>query len=189
MPVSADPEAWLDAHGDALYAFAMTRVRNSAVAEDLVQDTLLAALGAVAGFDGRSSERTWLIGILKHKLIDHLRRAGREQTVDTSDEDGAVWAARFDHTGHWVEPPRDWGDPARIAENDGLGRALAACIEHLPERQRVLFVLREVDGLDTDELLTLLGISSANNLWVMLSRARTALRDCVERTWLGGTRP
>ncbi|MCB1749303.1 MAG: sigma-70 family RNA polymerase sigma factor [Gammaproteobacteria bacterium] len=188
MAATADPEAWLDSHGDALYAFAMMRVRNAAVAEDLVQETLLAALGALAGFDGRSSERTWLIGILKHKLIDHLRRAGREQTADTTSDDEAVWNARFDHTGHWAEPPRDWGDPARIAENDGLRQALAGCIARLPERQRLLFVLREVDGLDTDELLDTLGISSANNLWVMLSRARAALRECIERTWGGGGR-
>ncbi|MEQ8231814.1 MAG: sigma-70 family RNA polymerase sigma factor [Gammaproteobacteria bacterium] len=188
---AGDPEQWLDLHGDALYAFAMLRVRNQAVAEDLVQETLLAALGAAHDFAGRANARTWLVGILKHKIIDHLRKAGRETREYTEEEmplSDAQWSEKFDHTGHWIEPPRDWGDPAAVAENRALGAALEACIERLPEKARTLFVLREIDGLGTDELLATLGISSANNLWVMLSRARERLRTCLEQTWFGGVR-
>jgi len=184
-----DPESWLERHGDALYAFALLRVRNAAIAEDLVQDTLLAALGAKGDFAGRSNVRTWLVGILKHKLVDHLRKRGREVGLagDAGDElDEAAWAGRFDGSGHWLERPRDWGDPAALAENAALGAAMQACIERLPERARMLFVLREIDGLATDELLELLGISSANNLWVMLSRAREKLRACLEQGWFKG---
>ena len=76
----SDPEQWLDQHGDALYAFALLRVQQPAVAEDLVQDTLLAAFSGRERFGGGAQERTWLIGILKHKIIDHLRKSGREES-------------------------------------------------------------------------------------------------------------
>ncbi|MEQ8662463.1 MAG: sigma-70 family RNA polymerase sigma factor, partial [Gammaproteobacteria bacterium] len=185
------PELWLDMHGDALYAFAMLRVRHAATAEDLVQETLLAALDAHARFDGRASVRTWLIGILKHKVIDHLRKHGREIGADLDGllrAEQAAWEAKFDPTGHWLERPHNWGDPAAIAENGALGAALEACIERLPEKARMLFVLREIDGLTTAELLEMLGISSAGNLWVMLSRARERLRACLEQGWFAGAR-
>ncbi len=184
-----DPESWLEAHGDALYAYALLRVRNAATAEDLVQDTLLAALGAAGDFAGRSNVRTWLVGILKHKLVDHLRKSGREVSIasDGADDlDAAAWMSKFDGSGHWIERPLDWGDPAALAENAALGAAMQACIERLPERARMLFVLREIDGLGTDELIEVLGISSANNLWVMLSRAREKLRTCLEQGWFKG---
>ena len=180
------PETWLDLHGDALYGYAALRVREPALAEDLVQETLLAALGARARFQGAASERTWLIGILKNKLVDHLRRAGREQSFDAGAEDDGYFEAQFDHTGHWVSPPRAWSDPAFVAENAELRVALFDCIGRLPERQRQLLVLREIDGLETDELLPLLAISTAGNLWVMLSRARERVRACLETRWAGG---
>lgn len=181
-----EPEHWLDRHGDALYGYAMLRVREPALAEDLVQETLLAALGARADFAARSSQRTWLIGILKNKLVDHLRRSGREETFDAALLDDATWTGKFDQTGHWSSPPARWSEPAFVLENAELGAIVMTCIERLPEKYRALFVLREVDGLSTEELLEVLGISSANNLWVMLSRARERVRSCVERTWAPG---
>jgi RNA polymerase sigma-70 factor (ECF subfamily) len=181
-----DPGQWLDGHGDALYGYAMLRVHDPAVAEDLVQDTLLAAWTARASFRAEAGVRTWLIGILKHKIVDHLRRASREQPfvqVFTDDED---FATRFDGTGHWITPPADWGDPAHVAESAQLRQALMRCIERLPERLRQLLVLREIDGYPTAELQTMLGIPSAGNLWVMLSRGRERLRGCMERAWAAG---
>lgn len=182
------PEQWLDEHGDALFAFAMLRVNHSATAEDLVQDTLLAALGAASDFAARSQVRTWLIGILKNKIIDHLRKSGREMNFDPEVSDAGDLAHQFDHTNHWAQAPADWGDPARLAENDGLRKAMSSCIEHLPEKLRMPFVLREIDGLETDEVIALLGISSANNLWVILSRGRERVRGCLERSWFGGAK-
>jgi len=186
MADADEPEHWLDRHGDALYGYAMLRVRDPALAEDLVQETLLAALGARAGFAARSSPRTWLIGILKNKLVDHLRRSAREETFDAALIDDETWAGKFDHTGHWSTPPARWSEPAFVVENAELGVIMMTCVEHLPEKYRTLFVLREVDGMGTDELLAMLGISSANNLWVMLSRARERVRSCVERSWATG---
>lgn len=182
------PEQWLELHGDALYAFAMMRVGNAAVAEDLVQETLLAALGADSRFESRASVRTWLTAIMKNKLVDYLRKAGREVGFLPDATDEGDLEAKFDHTGHWAEAPLDWGDPARVAENDDLGRAMTRCIEGLPQKLRMPFVLKEVDGMDTDELISLLEISSANNLWVMLSRGRERVRHCLEQSWYGGQR-
>ena len=182
------PEQWLDHHGDALYAFAMMRVSNAATAEDLVQETLLAGLTAVQAFESRASVRTWLIGILKNKLIDHLRKSGREIGFAPGADDEGDLNGKFDVTGHWAEAPVDWGDPAALAENADLRAAMMRCIGHLPDKLRTPFVLREIDGLETDALIKVLDISSANNLWVMLSRGRERVRTCLERTWFGGGR-
>ncbi len=187
-PAADGPEHWLDQHGDALYAFALLRVRQPATAEDLVQETLLAALSAQQRFEARASRRTWLIGILKNKIVDHLRRAGREQALPDDDDGEDVFADRFDATGHWRVAPADWGDPAALAENRALGAALAECIGHLPDKLRRPFVLREIDGMDSAEVIALLGISSAGNLWVMLSRARERVRECLQRNWGGAGR-
>lgn len=185
-PAAGAPETWLDDHGDALYGYAMLRVRDAALAEDLVQETLLAALGAQAGFSGRAEPRTWLIGILKNKLVDHLRKWGREESFDATLIDDDTWTGKFDHTGHWQQTPAHWQEPAFLAENAELGAIMTTCIERLPEKYRTLFVLREIDGLQSKELIDVLGISTAANLWVMLSRARERLRACVERAWMPG---
>jgi RNA polymerase sigma-70 factor (ECF subfamily) len=181
-----NPETWLDMHGDALYGYAVLRVREPALAEDLVQETLLAALSARERYKGEASERTWLVGILKNKLLDHLRRAGREQTYDPTVEDDGHFEAQFDSTGHWLSPPRVWSDPAFGAENGELRSVLFDCIGRLPERQRQVLVLRELDGMETNEMLGVLAISTPGNLWVMLSRARERVRACIELRWQGG---
>lgn len=182
------PENWLDQHGDALYAFAMMRVATPAAAEDLVQETLLAAISAVERYDGRASMRTWLVGILKNKLIDHLRRSARETGFEPEAIDAADYDGRFDATGHWLEAPVDWGDPARLAESADLGVTMSECIARLPDKLRTPFVMREVDDLDTAEIMSVLGISSKNNLWVILSRARERVRQCLQTNWYGEQR-
>ncbi len=183
---SLQPDHWVDQHGDAMFGYAVLRVDSPAVAEDLVQDAMLAALDGRAGFDGRSSERTWLIGILRHKVLDHLRRRGREVPFDTGETDTEELDSQFDDTGHWQSAPADWLEPGRLLDSARLGVALNDCIDALPDRLRTLFVLRERDGLDTDELITTLGISSRNNVWVMLSRCRERLRHCLERQGIAG---
>lgn len=178
-----NPDNWLEEHGDALYAYALMRVREPSQAEDLVQETLLTAINAVENFKGESTERTWLIGILKHKVIDHLRRSGREQPLTEKDEASMDEASYFDETGHWTIKPGDWAEPERSLEQEQFWDTMSNCVEKLPEKLRLLYVLREFDGIETDELLETLSISSKNNLWVMLSRARLQLRDCLEINW------
>lgn len=178
-----DPINWLNDHGDALYAFALMRVREPSQAEDLVQETLLAALGTVENFKGESTERTWLVGILKHKVLDHFRRSGREKPLSDEDEASMEKASMFDETGQWTIKPGDWAEPERSLEQEQFWNTMSNCVENLPEKLRTLYILRDFDGIETDVLLETLNISSKNNLWVMLSRARLQLRHCLETNW------
>ncbi len=178
-----DPVNWLDEHGDALYAYALMRVREPSQAEDLVQETLLAAFKAVENYRGESTERTWLIGILKHKVLDHFRRMGREETLSEEYEASMEKAPLFNETGQWTIRPRNWEEPERSLEQEQFWNTMNNCVENLPVKLRTLYILREFDGIETDTLLDTLNISSKNNLWVMLSRARLQLRHCLETNW------
>lgn len=184
---SSDAEAWLEKHGDALFRYAVFRVRESSCAEDLVQDTLLAALKGYDKFQGRGSERTWLIGILKHKIADHFRRAQREASLDAFD-----WFPESEFfegsAGGWnVErAPADWqASPEQLIERTSFWKAFNDCLAHMPTRTANAFTLREVDGLQSEAICEMLGIT-LNNLWVMLHRARMHLRNCLEMNWFRG---
>ena len=142
----------------------------------------MAAFAGRDAFKGQSAERTWLIGILKHKVIDCLRRQGREVAlVDKADVSGDIETTLFDECGHWQADVRDcWAQPEWALEREEFWDALRDCLAALPERLGRLFMLRELDGMETEELLQVLDISSTNNLWVMLSRARLRLSTCLE---------
>lgn len=170
---------WLEAHGDALFRFAARRVRDRAVAEDLVQDTLLAAIQDAPALAAAVSERAWLLGILRHKLLDYFRRRAREQWVWDSSIESTDGDAVFTDGGQWHAPPRDWDTPERALERAELVTAFELCIDDLPVSWRTPFVLREVDGLESDALAESLG-TTKNHVWVMLSRARQRMRQCLE---------
>jgi RNA polymerase sigma-70 factor (ECF subfamily) len=172
MPESRG-ERWLQEHGDSLFRYALVRVRCSATAEDLVQQTLLAALQAP--FDGRSSERTWLIGILRNKLFDRLRRS---EPVQESDG----WLdEQYDWTGHWRRPPvRLSADPVGEVERREFWEALENCLAALPERLRIVFSMRFLEEESTDEIGAALAVTSVN-IWKLLHRARVRLSDCLSR--------
>jgi len=182
----SDPETWLAQHGDALYRYAYFRLRDRAQAEDLVQETLIAALQARQGFAGRSNERTWLIGILKNKLVDYLRKSVRERPLaelaGTESEIDALFDANDDD--HWKKPPADWVNPTRALEQKQFWKIFMECIEALPARQAQAFSLCELEGLEGEEACKVLGIATTN-LWVMLHRARLRLRECLEAHWFG----
>mgnify|MGYP002079030753 CR=1 FL=1 len=188
-----DPTVWVDAHGDYLFAFALSRVRDKTLSEDLVQETLLAAMQSGDSFELRSSERTWLTGILKHKIIDHFRKASRE--VELSDEEsdmssyeylfrsGGVWK------GHWSAEARPivWEEtPEKVLEHAEFRGILSHCLGELPERVANCFTLREMDGFDAPEICETLNISP-NNFWVMMHRARLHLRRCIDSNWFRKT--
>ncbi len=181
----SSPDQWLSLHGDVLYRYGLSRVRNSATAEDLVQDTLLAALKAKHKFAGQASEQTWLTGILKHKIIDHFRKASREKTltfddgISSSEEDDF-----FNQQGHWQVDFSSWSKPDKSMEQEQFMATLQTCIERLPSPMAHIFMLREFDDMPSKEICQLLSISSVNNLWVILSRARLQLRHCLDINWL-----
>lgn len=185
---ASDPSQWIDRYGDYLYRFALIRVRNASVAEELVQDTLVAALQSRARFAGRSSERTWLTGILKHKVIDHFRRVSREQPTDDPASSVEELGAFDEHGGwrvHEGQAPSDWPlNPDTTLQQKEFFEALQRCVEHLPTRVAQVFVLRELEEMSTAEICKQLAVSSTN-CWVMLHRARLQLRRCLERTWFG----
>lgn len=191
-PWGSAPETWLETHGDYLYRYALSRLRDESLAEDLVQETLLAALKARHGFDGRAAERTWLTGILKHKIIDQLRRQYREVPLEyepaANHEDGDSGQEDFfTSNGRWTSPPGAWGDPAKAMENALFWEALARCVERLPARQQQLFVLREVHETSNEAICKELEISPTN-AGVLLYRARMSLRQCLELNWFGQPR-
>ncbi|MFM9914067.1 MAG: sigma-70 family RNA polymerase sigma factor [Methylophilaceae bacterium] len=184
----ATPNAhdWLNEHGDYLFRFALVRLRDEHLAEDAVQETLLAAIKNSAGFTGKSSARTWLTGILKHKIIDLMRRAQREQPL--YDEDVAEEMSEpgmdefFDDKGHWSEKPCSLGDPAKLMENQQFWQILQNCLDRLPKNLARLFMLREIEEEDNESICKELEIS-ATNAWVMLYRSRMGLRKCMEMRW------
>ncbi len=190
--VAADPpETWVARYGDYLYGYALARVRNPSAAEDLVQETLLAALKAFANFRGRSALKTWLTGILKHKIIDHLRRKYREEPLQDVDAGLAQAQEMFDKKGAWLLKPGRWrADPQHLFEQKEFMETLFACLADIPERGAKAFIMREIDGLDTREICKLLDISATNS-WVILHRARLLLRRCLEVNWFSanGKRP
>jgi RNA polymerase sigma-70 factor (ECF subfamily) len=180
----SDPKTWLDTHGDSLYRFALLRVRDRAVAEDLVQETLLSALRARDRFAGAASERTWLVAILKNKIIDHFRRQRLEAPLPEGDDPDEVVDSLFhgQPEGHWAQSPAAWAHPEAALEQTQFWRVMQECLEALPERQARIFVLSEIDNVGTEELCKLLS-ASTSNVWVMLHRARLRLRECLEQRW------
>jgi len=184
---SLNPGKWVDKYGSALYAYALVRVRTPDLAEEVVQETFLAAFKGRKRFQGRSSEKTWLIGILKRKIIDHFRKASRERPLTAGDIQNDSIEEMFDRNGHWIAGPSKWPfDPARSLEQKEFMKTLQACLSKLPPRLAQVFVLRELEGLATKEICDLLDIS-ANNLNVMLYRARMHLKHHLEKMWFGDT--
>jgi RNA polymerase sigma-70 factor (ECF subfamily) len=190
---SPDAGAWLDQHGDYLFRYAQFRLRDTSAAEDAVQETFLAALKAYERFQGRGSERTWLVGILKHKITDYFRRITREAPIGEGADDGSEHNEFFERkdewTGHWNNDyaPSDWhATPAQLVERSDFWRVFSDCLSPLPQRTASAFTLREVDGLTSEEICEMLSIT-VNNLWVMLHRARLQLRNCLEVKWFKRT--
>jgi RNA polymerase sigma-70 factor (ECF subfamily) len=166
-----------------LLRYARSQLRNDAWAEDAVSDTLLAALERPQAFAGGSALKTWLVGILKHKLIDQLRRQSKEATVLDRDDAEDLDALMFDETGHWRETPVDWVDqPEMLCGQRQFLAVLDACVDKLPATQGRVFMMREWLELETDEICKELAITTTN-LWVLLHRARLRLRDCLQTSW------
>ncbi|MCZ7636047.1 MAG: sigma-70 family RNA polymerase sigma factor [Verrucomicrobia bacterium] len=188
-PAAGTAGDWVETHGDYLYHFALGQVRDADVAEDLVQETFLAALKAQHRFAGQSSERTWLVGILRHKILDHLRRTWRERAHraeplpacrDRESEDDAV---------RWVHEVADEClSPSRRMELAEFREQLEVALGKLPPRLAQVFQLYAIEERPNREVCQSLQISE-NNLWVMLHRARKQLRESLAGWWPASPKP
>jgi len=185
----SDPERWVQDHGDYLFRFALVRLRDPAKAEDAVQETFLAALKGGDRFAGRSAEKSWLVGILKNKICDYFRKASREKSFTDMEfyegEESDRFIADGPFKGGWIHHlgPLQWSsEPGAGLDSQAFWRTFHDCSDRMPKNIATVFVMREVDGVPGKEICELLNISESN-LWVMLHRARMALRRCLETNW------
>ena len=175
---------WLNEHGDYLYRFALARLRDPHQAEDVVQETFLAAIKS-PNFAEQSAPRTWLTGILKHKIIDVMRKNVRETVVSDLIDETEDYNTDdfFDAAGHWIDKPEIFDMPESALEQKQFLGILQTCMDKLPSKLATLFMLRDVHETDNDEICKELNITTTN-AWVMLYRARMGIRKCLEINWV-----
>ena len=177
-----DPNKWITLYSDYLFNYTITRVSDREIAQDLVQETFLAGLKSMANYKGEASERTWLISILKRKIIDHYRKInsnkGKAEVRMSYNSDSET-------EGDWLEDrvaePFDKTAEDKI-ENTELGAAIHECLSKLPEKQAKVFKMKTILGHETENICNELNIT-ASNLWVIIHRARTAMASCMEKNW------
>ncbi len=177
-----NPNKWIDLYSDYLFNYTITRVRDRETAQDLVQETFFAGLKSMKNFKGQASERTWLISILKRKIIDHYRKINSNKgkaevrmNLNFNGEDEGDWLEQR------VADPFDKTAENNL-ENTELGLAIHNCIGKLPHKQAEVFKMKTLLGYDTETICNELGIT-ASNLWVIIHRARTSLASCMEKNW------
>lgn len=189
MEIKIDLECLVDDHGDYLFRFALVKVRDEALAEDMLQETYLAAVKSVESYKGKSTERTWLTSILKNKIVDHYRKYGKEVSFENSDIE-KLDAERFfkrddGWNGFWKKKfrPARWDtSPENALENKEFYKALDKCLSNLPEKVEQVFRLREIEGAVSKEVREVFELSSSN-YWIIMHRARLSLRRCIEINW------
>jgi RNA polymerase sigma-70 factor (ECF subfamily) len=176
------PNTWVDRYANYLFNYAIARVNDAEVAKDLIQETFFAGLKSAENYMGAATERTWLIAILKRKIIDHYRKINSKKGKA---EIRMQYTANTESEGNWLE--EQVADPFSLQENDALeneelGLAIQDCIDTLPEKQQLVFTMKTIRGLSTEDICNELNINPSN-LWVMVHRARTALMGCLNENW------
>ena len=169
---------------DDMLKFARLQLRDDSVAEDAVQEAMAAALSNRKSFDNRSRLKTWVFGILKNKIVDIIRERIRSPSTDIVDIPDHAYDDLFDENGHWQEDtrPSNWGDPEKSASDQQFWQIFEACLTRLPENTARIFMMREMLGMETEEICKELEISTTN-CWVVLHRARMGLRLCLDERW------
>lgn len=179
---SLNPDLWVDAYADYLFNYAVVRVSDSEIAKDLVQETFFAGLKSAKNFKGDAAERTWLIAILKRKVIDHYRKINSNKGKA---EVRMSYNTTTDTEGDWLE--EQVADPFSLLdtsdlENEELGLAIQDCISKLPKKQALVFTKKTIQGISTEDICNELDINPSN-LWVIIHRARTGLMECLNSNW------
>ncbi|MDX1278774.1 sigma-70 family RNA polymerase sigma factor [Oceanihabitans sediminis] len=177
-----DPNNWIDLYSDYLFNYTITRVNDRDLAKDLIQETFFAGLKSMKNFKGEASERTWLISILKRKIIDYYRKINSNKAKA---EVRIKYNSDTESEGDWLE--ERVADPfdktaEDTLENEELGEAIYSCLEKLPEKHAAVFKMKTIEGMDTETICNELNIT-ASNLWVIIHRARTAMATCMEKNW------
>jgi RNA polymerase sigma-70 factor (TIGR02943 family) len=182
MKHELNPENWVDLYSDYLFNYTISRVNDSEIAKDLVQETFLAGLGALKNFKGEAHERTWLIAILKRKIIDYYRKINSnkgkaEVRIQYNSDD--------DNEGDWLEThvadPFDKTAEDEF-ENQELGAAIYSCLSQLNSKQADVFKMKTILEMETEDICNELNITTSN-FWVLIHRARTAMAECLEKHW------
>lgn len=180
-----NPKGWVDSYGDYLYNYAYSRVNEKETAEDLVQETFVAAWKSRDQFLGKSTEKTWLVSILKRKIIDYYRKASNNKEVTASQFSSPFREDGF-YEGHWImeRAPKDWqqqqDDPMHQEE---FRQVLTVCLSLLPPNWRSVFIMKFMEEAKSEEVCKELGCTPSN-LWVMIHRAKLKMRECIEHKWL-----
>lgn len=175
---------WLEEHGDYLFHFALQKLKDTALAEDMVQDTLISAITAKDNFQPTASVRTWLTSILKNKMVDYWRRQGREiSATDLMDDaDNGNVDDFFDKAGRWTDMPNVYPNPDSALESKQFWGVFEVCMSKLKPQQAEVFLAKELHGMDNEEISDNYSLSP-NNVWVLMHRARLALGKCLEIHW------
>jgi RNA polymerase sigma-70 factor (ECF subfamily) len=177
-----DPNKWIDLYSDYLFNYTISRVNDRDLSKDLVQDTFFAGLKSMKNFKGEASERTWLISILKRKIIDYYRKINSNKGKA---EVRMSYNSDVETEGDWLEErvadPFD-KNAESVIENEELGDAIYSCLDKLPEKQATIFKMKTIEGIDTETICNELNIT-ASNLWVIIHRARTTMASCMEKNW------
>ena len=180
----SNPEKWVDDHGDYLLGYACSRIKDRSAAEDILQETFLAALRSRNSFDGKKNVRYWLLGILKHKLVDHIRKVTREVSVEDTETLETRGSLFFDTYGIPLARPAPWRmNPRKAFEQREFWEVFSNCVAGLKGITHQAYTLRELEDLSTEDLCEVLGIEP-NYLWVILHRARDQLKACLEKNWI-----
>ncbi|WP_299778323.1 sigma-70 family RNA polymerase sigma factor [uncultured Formosa sp.] len=177
-----DATKWIDSYSDYLYNYTISRVSDSEIAKDLVQDTFFAGLKSMKNFKGEASERTWLISILKRKIIDYYRKINSKKGKA---EVRMSYSSDSEDEGEWLEErveDQSYKNAEDVLENTELSIAIYNCLDKLPEKQAQVFKMKTIENYDTEIICNELNIT-ASNLWVIIHRARTALSSCLEKNW------
>lgn len=178
-----NPDQWIQNYSDTLYSYTLPRVNDSALAEDIVQETFLSAWKARNSFKGEASEKSWLFTICKNKIIDHYRKKAKDIVQPIPERSSTD--DFFDEAQHWTheDKPADWGNVEEKIDNKEFYKVLEGCKKKLQQAQQAVFSMKYLEDLDSAEICKALDITPSN-YWVLIHRAKMQLRTCLEKNWI-----